>query len=555
MNNQRIDGFLSDANALFDRLKRDELSDSDKINLYVFGQPHQNILKILFEAFSVVPQNQMDSYFVKGCECKIIYGDAARLYRLEATEKSEIDFKQMTDLLSQFDNANNHLKFECVTNSDAAKNFDIHIIISDSDYSEVNWNNVLKDADYIIFTLTSTALLSMSERKILRTSLLPNMGNDLGVLLTNYNMILSNDREAIDSSLAKMFGNYSTPIFRFPEEDEKKLEEYLNSIPESIEGLHERRKNRSKRIVLNELLNDLDLQINVLSADNAQLDDVIELLNEKLRKLPDRKESAFRRARMKYTSKLRIELAESVSLFRQQFDETIEKEIAANDNIEELQSILPDYISSQWENKANMLNGHVKHFTESISEGLKDYINDDIASYIEDGVSEDFAEYVFGLTKMYLQKQPNIINPEMQEQSFEYELEKDNTNLKKYGVIASGVALALMSHPIVGIAVAVLGTKKVVKDSEKKFIASGKQALLDASKKMCIDFHNEMDSWIDQAIKNIEAHLESCIGECYQNVINLMIEAVKNKQKDFSDHAEEIKALNELKERILSELK
>lgn len=555
MNEQNINEFLSDADKVLDKIKKGVLPNSDKTNLYVFGQPHNNLIKIISEAFSVASVDNIDGFFVKGCECDILYGDELKVYQTEGSEKKEIDFSHMKDLLSQFDNTGTPLKFEIITNSEAVSKFNIHLVMSDNDYKETDWDDVLKNADYIFFTLTATALLSMCERKILRTHLLPNIENNMGILLTNNNMILSSDKESIESSLNKMFGNSQTPVFRFPESDKKALAEHLNGLPEKIEELQCHRKNRCKKIEINKLLQDLETQLNVLSADNAQLDDVIELLNEKLKKLPERKESAFRRARMKYTSKLRIELTESVSCFRQQFDETIEKEIASNDNIEELQTILPDYIRSQWANKAAELNNRVNRFAEAVSDSIIDYINDDITSYIEEGVSDDFAEYVFGLTKMYLQKQPGNINPDMQSQSFDYELKKDNSKLKKYGVIASGVALAMMSHPIVGIAVAVLGSKKVAKDDRKRFIESGKGTLLDASKKMCIDFHNEMDSWIEKAAKNIENHLETCIGECYRKVIDMMLEAVKAKQHDLSDHETEIRALNELKEKIENEIK
>lgn len=555
MNELRIDNFLSETEMLLNKLQTGKLIQEDgKINLYIFGQQHQNLLKIIWEAFSIAPKNQMDGFFVKGCECDIKHGENTKLYQVDSSEKTEVDFSHMVNVLSQFDNTKRHLKFECVTDSEIAKKFNLHVIISDNDYADVDWNSVLKDADFVFFTLTSTALLSMCERKVIRSTLLPYMENDLGVLLTNNNMILSDDQELIDSSLAKVFGNYSTPIFRFPEEDEENFAEYLSNMFGSIDELHERKTNRAKRIMLDELLKEVDLKISILSSDNAQLDDVIELLNEKLQKLPDRKESAFRRARMKYTSKLRIELAEAVSYYHQQFDDTLEKEIENNDSIEELQNILPGYVTSQWENEALILNNRVKDFTESISIEIKDYINDDITSYIEDGVSDDFASYVFGLTKMYLQKKPDSIEPSMQVQNFDFEIPKDTTKIKKYGVIASGVALVLMSHPIIGIAVAVLGSNKIAKDSEKRFVTTSKQALLDASKKMCIDYHNEMDLWIEQAIKHIEKHLESCIGDCYQNVIDLMIEAVKNKKSDFSNHDNEIKQLIQVKTKIQDEL-
>lgn len=257
---------------------------------------------------------------------------------------------------------------------------------------------------------------------------------------------------------------------------------------------------------------------------------------------------------MKYTSKLRIELSEAVSVFHQDFNEALEREIASSDDVQELEAIIPNYIKRQWENEANVLFDRVQSYSESIVIELKDYINDDIISYISDGVSEDFANYVFGLTKMYMKKQPKNNGPVLQVKNFDFEMSKDNSKMKKYGVVASGVALVMLSHPIVGIAVAVLGSKKIEKESEKKFVSTNKQALLDASYKMCSDYHREIDLWIDQIIKFIESHFEQCIAECYHKVIDLMIDAVKDKQQDFSSHTEELDNLNCLKNQIEAEL-
>ncbi|MGN0005933.1 MAG: hypothetical protein ACI37Z_08180 [Candidatus Gastranaerophilaceae bacterium] len=560
MNEFRINEFLFDTDSLLNILQKEELPNDEKINLYFLGQPQQNLLKIVFEAFSIIPTNQMDYFFVKGCECDVLYGENTKLLQVESSGKKEVDFAQMAELLSKFNNSKSNLKFECITNSDNAKKFNIHIIISDNDYLDVEWSNVLKDADFIFFTLTATALLSMCERKILRSTLLPQMENDLGILLTNNNMVFSEDKELINTSLAKLFGNYSTPIFKFPEENEENFANYLSYMLNNIDVLHERRKARIKRITLNELLKEIDMKIEILSIDNAQLDDAIELLNEKLQKLPDRKKSAFRRARMKYTSKLKIELAEAVSFFHHQFEETLKKEIEENNNLDELQNILPGYISSQWENEIALLNSRVQDFTEYVSAQIKDYINDDITSFIKDGISDDFASYVFGLTKMYMQMKPDNIEPSMQVQNFDFESTEKSYKIKKYGavasgIVASGIALTLASNPIIGVAVAVLGSAQVIKNNKKNFESSSKQELLEASKKMCIDFHSEIDLWIEQAINNIENHLEGCINECYQNVINLMLEAINNKQTDFSNHDDEINQLVETKTKIQNELK
>lgn len=550
MNEQRIDELLANADVILNKGEPDDSQRQDKIGLFIFGQPHHNLLKIIFEAFSITPKNAIEGLFVKGCECNIRHGDSERMYHLDGSEKKQVDLDYVTSMLSKFDNANNSIKLEYTTNQALAKSVNINIIISSDDYADVDWTYVQKNADYVLFTLTATALLSMSERKILRTILLPNMGNEVGVLLTNYNMILSDDRALINSSLARVFGDYASPIFRFPDEDEDNLVSFLNGLPDNLINIIEKKQKRARTIELKELLAELTLQIEILSSDTAKLDDAIELLNEKLQKLPDRKESAFRRARMKYTSKLRIELSEAVSIFYQKFNETLEREISSNDDMQELESFIPNYIRKQWETEAKRLLDHVESYSESISIALKDYINDDITSYIADGVSKDFANYVFGLTKLYMKKQPDSVESGMQVKNFDFEMAKDNSKLKKYGVVASGVALVMMSHPIVGFTVAVLGSKKMVQISEQKYIATNKQTLLDASYKMCIDYHEELDAWVDNISKHIESHLEGCIADCYQQVINLMIDAVESKQQDYSNHDKELAKLNQLKNKI-----
>ena len=554
MNERKMDELIANVDSVLNKSKASSSPNQDKINLFILGQPHHNLFKLIFESCSFTPKNTLEGYFVKAYKCDIYYGDSERLYHLDSSEKKEVDYSYVTNVLSTFDNVINNLRFEYTTNQVWAKDINIHLIVSDNDYADVDWNFINKNADYVLFSLSATALLSMCERKILRTILLPNMGNELGILLTNDNMILSDDRGFIETSLTKVFGDYSSPIFRFPDVDEERLAYFLKELPQKSAKLIEKRQKRARKIELNELLTELKLQIEVLSSDNEKLDDAIELLSEKLQKLPDRKESAFRRARMKYTSKLRIELSEAVSVFHQEFNEALEKEIASNNDVQELEAIIPNYIKKQWESEANVLFDRVQSYSESIGIELKDYINDDIISYIADGISEDFANYVFGLTKMYMKKQPKSNGPVIQVKSFDFELPKDNSKLKKYGVVASGVALVMLSHTIVGIAVAVLGSKKVEKESEKKFVSTNKQALLDASYRMCSDYHSEMDLWIDQMIEFIESHFEQCIAECYHQVIDMMIEAVKNKQQDFSSHDEELGELNRLKNQIEAEI-
>lgn len=118
MNKLKIDEFVSSVEEQVNSLLIDDLPDRDKVELYILGQSHQNLFKILGDIFFIEPKHQMNVFFVNGFECEFLYGENIKVFEVESVGKKEIDFVYLSNLLSQFDNAQSNLKFEFIINND-----------------------------------------------------------------------------------------------------------------------------------------------------------------------------------------------------------------------------------------------------------------------------------------------------------------------------------------------------------------------------------------------------------------------------------------------------
>lgn len=524
-----------------------EAEDSLPVHITLIGQPQQNLFGVLNGIFGGV--EQLDRAFMRGYRCKVLFGESEKAVIVHGDEYLETTYESLADSLCRLDRTGIPAICELTFHLEALKRFQIQIIASDNDFEEVNWEKVLMDSDYCFFTLSSTAVLAMSERKVLRNCLLPNIKDALGIVLVNDHLILDDDRADIDASLEKFFGG-SVPYFRIPEGKESVILRKMEELADEAKNLRELRKKRTDKLLLSKALHEVEVQMEVLSSNSERLDEAIELLKEKAKSLPARKESACRRARMQYTSKMKVDAAERLSRFHRSLMEKIRDEVSKGEDVAEMQGILPSYIGDQWNEESEKILKDIRISAEEMQRDLSNYVEKDICSYIESGADAQTANYVFRLMDLYAKSEFHA-----DENAFKFEEKKDDTKLKRYGVIASGIALVLMSHPIIGAAVAVYGSHKVKQTGRKAFIETNRQSLIKASEDMCGEIYDDMMVWIDGVVASIEKNLTLCIEECYQKIMDTMVQALNNRKSDQSDYADQNDALVELREEIKNAMK
>lgn len=515
-----------------------DLSEEPPVSVYVIGQPQLNIFGVIDAVLGGL--GDLNRSLLCGYECVIRYGEREEVL-LGNTEAS---LAEVVKSLSGFDAVRRTIDI-CLPD-ERLKTLTFHLLASDSDFDEVDWMRVKTDADYCMFVLSATALLSMSERKALRRELLPHMGNYLGIILTNDDMILSKDRPDIDSALERFFEGKTT-IYRLPDSDEEKLTADLGDLTGRVSELRHARAARAEKLMLENAGRNVDLQIQILSDDSGKLDEAIQLMSDKARALSGRAESACRKMRMQYTSPLRVNAAEDMAKFYQQLRDKIHSEIAATNDASAVQQILPDYIKDQWDREAKKVSEIIAASDNQIQSGLRAFIESDIREFISEGAETGMADYVLRLTDMYVDKEFVVDG-----NSFRYEEAEDQSKFKRYGVIASGVGLALLSHPIIGTAVAVFGSKKIKKLEQERVLAENKQGLTNAADEMCREVYDDMGVWLENAVNTIEKNMYACIEECYQKLIAAMVQALENKKNDLTTHTSALAELNSVKSDIQS---
>ena len=508
------------------------------VRVAILGQPTQNLFGVLGEFIDgLEPLNTM---ILRSYHCTICYGDALEYAICKDGDRFPVTPETLAAKLGEYTAISEMVECEITLESPLLKNLTLELFASSEEFEDIDWFEILSNSHYFLFTLSSTALLAMSERKTLRKNLLPYIGECLGILLTQDHLVPDDAREEIDASL-NSFLKGAAKVFRLPETDADAVRDLLDNISGQAAAMEEKRLHRANLLLLRELLKAAEMRVNILSSDTEEQDEAIYALSAKAKLLPSRQESVCRRARMQYIAKLKLEMNEMVSQFHQELMEKLRGEIEASETVDDLPEILPRYVADQWQLMMENIKNRIEEKLVEMNEGLSSYMESDFRDFIQDGMDTKLSEYLFSVVEMY---SPKVTDESM----FHYQQTRDRTKFKSYGAIASGVALVLMAHPIIGAAVAVFGSKYIRKTGEKQALESNKQALVTAAETMSREAADEAEVMLTQTFASVEAKLAESVEEAYQKMMDMMVQALNRKKQDRANYGEQLEALNTLKQ-------
>lgn len=523
----------------------DILTNDLPIHVSLIGQPQQNLFEIPDELAEDMAELNRPLY--RSFYCKISFGKKKTCV-FQNGKMTDITMSDLAQMLSQFDHAAAPVLCEIHLPNEALKNVNLQIISSGKDYTDVDWTQILMGSDYCYFALTATALLSMCERKVLRNHLLSEMPEQLGILTVNDHLILSADRGDIETSLNRFFKG-RVPIFSTVQEDFSLLAA-SQKMASNLVDYRQPRGERSVELCLKKAIHQLDLQTQVLAEDSEALDEAMAILEEKARMLPSHMKTASRRARMQYTSQMKMDISKQASNFYQAFKEQLQKDIAKRKDIGNLQDVLPGYIATQWENEAAQLHQHIEKQVAQMQNELQDYIESDIRSYIESGVDMAMADYIFCLTNMYGSKDVVAQAPEF---AFEEKTDvfKSLLSSGETTLMTAAIGILILSHPLLGAGAAVLGLKK----QKNKLLAENRQGLFEAADKMSRELFDQVVVNLDSTIKSLEDSLNTAVESCYQKIMDTMVQALTARKHDRNSYADKLEQLNATKAEMAALLK
>ena len=533
-------------------LSIDSIDTERIIKVAIIGQPQQNIMGFLSRIIpDALPLNR---YFHRPYKCSVGFSQDLSVFYGEDNSSS---FDEIAQMLTGFENSSKgRLSFKINADDKLLNKVQIDIITSDSEYDDIDFNELMCEYEQIYFSLTATALLSLTERRVLKNKLLKYAPQNLNILLTADDLILSEDRADIDKLLNSFFGG-NVKIYRLPNADEDKLAEDIGSLAEDKERLRDALEQRRERLTLEEALSAVSLHKTFLENDGEKLDEAIEVLKYKRGTLPAQTEKSQRTVKMRYSSKLKLDMSAAISDFYYAITDKLHKEIDDTDDILTARDSLPDYIKTQWERFADMTMEEAVNTFNEMGKSVEEYLGKELEKYIEDGEEKGFFDYISSIAMNYLIRPSLGEDLKMTDTISSREI-KNNAGKKRIGAVAAGLVLTVIANPLIGIPVAFGGAKILGDNEERKFISQTKTALKKDSDNMNREMFDLMLSGFDREMLEAENKLSEYVKEFYEKImdeLSRVLEEHKQKKELREDELERL-CRNEMEiEKLLSNYK
>lgn len=552
MEPKTIDALLSEVSELTQEpLKMPPLPDrAEPLDVVLIGQPQQNLFGAADKIFGGL--SALDAMMFRSFYCAFAYGEETKFFVEADDMQTQTTAESLIQMLLVMDSAKPAVRCKIEMNCPVLKKIRLSIAASGYDYEDFDALEILSSHDFYLFTLTATALFSACEKKFLNEVLLPNVADATAFLVLNSNLILEKDRNDVDEKL-KSFLPADAPIFFVPDADEEKISARLEVWSENLQSLRDKRQARVQKILLDKALTAVNLQIEALTLSNENLDGIVARLTSKSKELPKRQESIFRRARTAYTLKIQMDIVERLTAFNQQLIEKFRDKILQAPNVDELREVLPNQIRDLWKTETDRIQVEIYTSFQELQNDLEGMIEKNLREFLNDEATQniDF-DLAAAMTKrneaVDKYARPNFFDADSAE--FNPTKVAKESNLKTYGVIATGVALALMSHPIVGTALAVFGSRSVKQEQDAQFLAKSKDALIVAAKNMSNELYDEACRWIKDGLAQTDENLSACIAACCQNVMDNLLKALNDQKQIGGDCAQRLDKLNGLKQQL-----
>ena len=558
MEPKTIDALLREVSELtLEPLEMPTLPDrTEPLDVLLIGQPQQNPFGAANKIFGGLAA--LDAMMFRSFFCTFAYGEETKIFVEVDDMQTQTTAESLVQMLLTVDSAKAVLRCKIEMNCPVLKKIRLNIAASGYDYEDFDAVEVLSSHDFYLFTLTATALFSACEKRFLNEVLLPNATDATAFLVLNSNLLLEKDRNDVDEKL-KSFLPADAPIFFVADADEEKLSAQLEVQADNLQNLRDKRQARVQKLLLNKALSAVNLQIEALTLDGEKLDGIIARLTSKSKELPKRQESIFRRARTAYTLKIQIDIVERLTAFNQRLLEKIRDKVQQSQDVGEMRKLLPNHIRDLWKNETDQVQSEIYNSFQALQKNLEGMIEKNLREFLNDEATQniDF-DLAAAMTQTYEsddnhvsvdnRARPNFFDADSAEFT-PTQVDKDS-NLKCYGVVAAGVALALMSHPIVGTAIAVFGSRSVKQEQDARFLAESKDALIVAAKNMSNELYDEACRWIKDGLAQTDQNLSECIAACCQNVMTELLKALNDQKQIGGDYARRLDKLTEAKQQL-----
>lgn len=401
---------------------------------------------------------------------------------------------------------------------------------SDFETEKNSLSNFLIETDVCYVVLSSIKLLSSIEKRLIKDEL-QNARREY--LLMDFAELAEEDKTEVIETL-KTFdpdGNIRTICNK---EDIKDLKDSWITNSKNVEELAKLRERAAIFYGKSKFLEHLSKKRDIFKITDEQISPIILNLSNVRNDIPSKQRNSMFKINH-FLENIKIETQKELMDFNIQMHENLKIGIDEEDDLAQLQKVLPAYVGGSWqefisETLTNDLLSKEKNMVSSLEQDICDNIDDLLKKYLSEEEYKEIQILIYdSINNGYdipLDGGDMLPNDDVSSM-FHGKIKKSFQNLMP-GIFAAAGGLAVLSSVFIpGIAFMLIGYK-----IHKQNNAAQKSQLLEQGIECSNQYFSSIEKEFEQSFKSARKMIESRVEKCYEIIFDKFVKILEKHQND-----------------------
>lgn len=503
---------------------------------------HFKIIPVLAELTGITELDGISarrSFFME-----IVEGEETACFHLDGQEDGKMTFQEIKNVLEEFDSLDSEEKLpvfhvRLTVAGWKIKNVRLLAIGAETDFRDIQWQEVTFLMDECCMVLSASRLLAMEERSLIRKGEVPvNI-----YILTDMQQILEEEgqNDVLRQLISFIGGNGENVVRADKRERMQDLCAIWESESRDVDTVAKRRLETLEKAVCRQLECNLESIKSLYQSDGKKIQDMTNHLAKAYGELPSYKERTTRHIRMYYLEEMKSELESELIRFHTKLRQDLKTGIEEESDIKQLQNALAGYIVGEWESfLGETLKTHLEDTALRVDTEIESYISQNVETLLRQYLSREEYSDLKSLIAGKFEK--NGISPqngsmEMDGNGVLFDSSGKNSfsGLLPKCVMAAGSVAILCSAFLPGALMVFMGYQM---NSGAKEAA--KEKLLQEGREMSDQCLKEVQKKMQEAFADMEKDVAKLVEDCYDTVMNRLVSILEGFKKDDAGMQEKV---------------
>lgn len=513
--------------------------ENPEVNILFLSEPHTKPLAFLG---TLIPDFPLEDARTQGSfRIEIGYGEADTWEWTDPTGTSRTVPLQ-TFLTCLAENESGLFRGRIQVNREFLKDKRITLFSSAEEYRDAPMEELLMGSDHCMMNMLAIKLLSAGERNLIRNYLSKYMSDRMSLVIVGCNHLVDDGFPQVQQYL-ESYTKGGCPVYYLPGPDQAKLEQGIAAMAADQPQARAAARVCYGRLYSEFLTASLDAAMANLGLENDRLDEAIDAMDSLNARLSKRAERAMRNVRLDHLNVLEADCEETLLEFRSSMEEMLTREIAAQADLQKLQTVVPRYIQDMWGKQLDALYAYMSRQLEQVPPYLEEFIARDINDSLLEMTSPDLSEMILRITNDYNARSSKV-------PSGQFDIDgRSKASFLCTGTVAAGVAMLLLSFPITGL-LTIASSGLVYKAENQKYLAESRQQLCEAAHQRNDEIYEAAVAEVHELMQKNGKSLTAGVKSCYDNISQNILTALADKKQSRGSNADTIGTLAEIKNQV-----